>query len=58
MVRHVEDELAGVVQNELWQIARISLCFHCDVRAAIAYCNNSGGFSERFSIDPVEVPHG
>jgi hypothetical protein len=35
---------------------RIPLCFHCDVRGAIAYCNNSGGFSERFSIDPVEVP--
>jgi hypothetical protein len=33
---------------------RIPLCFHSDVRGAIAYCNNSGGFSERFSIDPVE----
>jgi hypothetical protein len=35
---------------------RIPLCFHCDVRGAIAYCNNSGGFLCDFGIDPARMP--
>ena len=45
--------LARAFAPSMVTFGRISFCFHCDVRGAIAYRNNSRGFPERLSIDSV-----